>query len=140
MPNHVHATIAFRESKKSINTIVGDGKRFMSYEIVKRLTASGQTGVSQQLTDGVNSSDKKRGKLHQVWEDSFDLKECRSYNFVNQKLNYMHNNPYNGKWNLAANPYSYPHSSGKFYISGEQRIYPVTNFMELEYVDLGSST
>ncbi len=59
MSNHVHATIAFRESKKSINTIVGDGKRFMSYEIVKRLTASGQTAILQQLQDGVNCSHKK---------------------------------------------------------------------------------
>ena len=140
MPNHVHATIAFRACKKNINTIIGDGKRFMSYEIVKRLTASGQTALLQQLQHGVNSSDKKRGKLHEVWEDSFDWKECRSYDFVNQKLDYMHNNPCNGKWNLAVNPYLYLHSSAKFYITGEQGIYPVTNFMELEDVDLSSST
>ena len=139
MPNHVHATIAFRKTKKSINTIIGDGKRFMSYEIVKRLTASGQTAILQQLQDGVNGSDKKRGKLHEVWEDSFDWKECRSYDFVNQKLDYMHNNPCNRKWNLAVNPYLYLHSSAKFYITGEQGIYPVTNFMELEDVDLSSS-
>ena len=139
MPNHVHATIAFRETKKSINTIIGDGKRFMSYEIVKRLTASSQTAILQQLQDGVNISDKKRGKLHEVWEDSFDWKECRSNDFVNQKLNYMHNNPCNGKWNMAANAYSYPHSSAKFYITGEQGMYPVTNFMELADVNLNSS-
>ena len=68
---------------------MGDGKRFMSYEIVKRLAASSETAILQQLQDGVNSSDKKRGKLHEVWEDSFDWKECRSYDFVNQKLHYM---------------------------------------------------
>jgi REP element-mobilizing transposase RayT len=37
MPNHVHATIAFRKTKKSINKIVGDGKRFIGYEIIGRL-------------------------------------------------------------------------------------------------------
>ena len=138
MPNHIHATIAFRESKKSINTIIGDGKRFMSYEIVKLLTANGQSALLQQLQEGVNKSDKKRGKLHEVWEDSFDWKECRSHDFVNQKLDYMHNNPCSGKWNLAANPFSYVHSSARFYISGEQGIYRVINFMELEDVDLSS--
>jgi hypothetical protein len=36
MPNHVHATIAFRKTNKSINRIIGDGKRFIGYEIIKR--------------------------------------------------------------------------------------------------------
>ncbi|MEO6252023.1 MAG: hypothetical protein ABIO79_01850 [Ferruginibacter sp.] len=128
MPNHVHVTIAFRESKKSLNTIIGDGKRFMSYEIVKRITASRLVAILQQLKDGVNKTDRKRGNVHEVWEDSFDWKECCSHDFVNQKLDYMHNNPCIEKWNLSVNPYSYLHSSAKFYISGEQGIYPVTIF------------
>jgi hypothetical protein len=37
MPNHVHAIISFIESPQSINTIIGNGKRFMAYEIIKRL-------------------------------------------------------------------------------------------------------
>ena len=37
MPNHVHALIYFPEMKKSLNTIIGNAKRFMAYEIIKRL-------------------------------------------------------------------------------------------------------
>src|SRR5437868_8196129 len=37
MPNHIHATIAFSKTNKSINKIVGDGKRFIAYDIIKRL-------------------------------------------------------------------------------------------------------
>ena len=37
MPNHVHAMISFSKTEKSINRIIGDGKRFMAYEIIKRL-------------------------------------------------------------------------------------------------------
>jgi hypothetical protein len=33
----MHALIAFRRNDQSINTIIGNGKRFMAYEIVKRL-------------------------------------------------------------------------------------------------------
>ena len=29
MPNHVHALISFVDTKQSINTIIGNGKRFM---------------------------------------------------------------------------------------------------------------
>ncbi len=37
MPNHVHVLIGFRNVGQSINTIVGNGKRFMAYEIIRRL-------------------------------------------------------------------------------------------------------
>ena len=93
MPNHVHVTIAFSETKKSINTMVGDGKRFIGYEIVNRLKAQGSYDILQQLENAVNSSDKKKGKLHEVWEDSFDWKECNSSKLIMQKIDYMHNNP-----------------------------------------------
>ena len=37
MPNHVHALISFIDTKQCINTIIGNGKRFMAYEIIERL-------------------------------------------------------------------------------------------------------
>ena len=40
MPNHVHALISFKATEQSINTIVGNGKRFIAYEIVKRLSGT----------------------------------------------------------------------------------------------------
>jgi len=33
MPNHIHTLIAFRNTGQAINTIVGNGKRFIAYEI-----------------------------------------------------------------------------------------------------------
>ncbi|CAN5403121.1 hypothetical protein BH11BAC3_BH11BAC3_07670 [soil metagenome] len=137
MPNHVHATIAFSKTKKNINTIVGDAKRFMGYEIIKSLKAQGSQDILQRLENAVNSSDKKKGKLHEVCEDSFDWKECNGDKFIIQKIDYMHNNPCTGKWRLAINPIEYLHSSAKFYLTGEQGIYPVLNFRELGDMNLG---
>jgi REP element-mobilizing transposase RayT len=136
MPNHVYATIAFRKTPKSINKIIGDGKRFIGYEIIKRLKEKNQHDILKILENAVNISDKKRGKLHEVWEDSFDWKECISNTFITQKLDYMHMNPCTGKWMLAANPFEYEHSSARFYISGEQGKYEVLNFGELENINL----
>ena len=136
MPNHVHAIIAFRNSGRNINTIIGNGKRFIAYGIVERLENSSQHDLLIKLQQGVNSSDSKKGKKHEVWEDSFDWKECRSRKMISQKLEYMHNNPTTGKWQLVENPVDYLHSSAKYYITGEQGIYEVTNYMELEDVDL----
>lgn len=136
MPNHVHVTIAFSEGGKDINKIIGDGKRFIGYEIINRLKANNKTALLEQLSNAVNKSDRKRGKLYEFWEDSFDWKECIGHAFIEQKLNYMHQNPCAGKYNLAVNPEDYLHSSAKYYGTGEQGIYSVTNYMQLEDIDL----
>ena len=132
MPNHVHILISFINAKQSINTIIGNGKRFMAYEIIERLTKNNQTELLEQLSGNVGSAGQQHKKLHEVWEPSFDWKDCRNNIFIYQKLDYMHNNPMVKKWTLCKNPMEYPHSSARFYITGQQGFYPVTNFMEME--------
>ena len=136
MPNHLHALIAFSNSGKTINSIVGNMKRFMAYEIVSGLKQKDEKDLLGVLASGVSSQEKKRGKLHVVFERSFDSKACRSHEFINQKLNYMHINPCKGVWNLANSPAEYTHSSAKFYITGEQGVYQVMNYLELEDINL----
>ena len=136
MPNHLHVLIGFRRSDKNIATIISNGKRFIAYEIVKRLQETGATKILKQLSNAVTTSDRKRGKLHQVFEPSFDWKECRNNKFIKQKLDYMHDNPCKGVWKLVANVVDYPHSSAKYYQTGEQGIYEVTGYTFLEDVDL----
>jgi len=48
----------------------------------------------------------------------------------------MHNNCCISKWHLAANSIVYIHNSARFYLTSVQGIYAVTNFMEMEEVDL----
>ena len=135
MHNHVHALISFVNTGQSINTIVGNGKRFMAYEIIIRLQQQGETDVLNTLASNIEARRKENKKQHNVWELSFDWKECISKAFVWQKLNYIHNNPCVGKWQLATNAIEYLHSSAKFYLTGEQGMYVVANFMEMEDVD-----
>ena len=78
----------------------------------------------------MKSKDKSRGKIHEVWRDAFDAKECRTEQFIMQKLNYIHNNPCSGKWTLANNPLHYLHSAASFYISGKKGIYEVRDYRE----------
>jgi REP element-mobilizing transposase RayT len=135
MPNHIHALIGFSNTKgKSINSIIGNGKRFMSYDIVELLEENGNHDVLQQLASFVNATDRLKGKLHEVFEPSFDWKECTSIEFTEQKLNYIHANPCRA--GLVATPEAYVHSSAKYYYSGESGVYGVTNYMELQDIDL----
>lgn len=131
MPNHLHLLLHYSGGIQSLNTLVGNGKRFMAYDIISRLEEQKQGQLLTKLQLAVKDADKKRGKKHEVWEDSFDVKECRTEKFILQKLHYIHNNPCTGKWKLADSPISYPHSSASFYISGKPGNYPVRDYREL---------
>ncbi len=68
MPNHLHVLIGFTKTEKSINTLVGNGKRYMAYEIVKRLEKNGDIEILNRLAEGVSTRERKRGKLHEVFQ------------------------------------------------------------------------
>jgi hypothetical protein len=54
MPNHLHVLIAFSNTGKNINKIIGNGKRFMAYEIVTKLKEKENENILNQLAAGVN--------------------------------------------------------------------------------------
>jgi hypothetical protein len=130
MPNHLHALINFVETPKTMNSIIGEGKRFMAYEIVRKLEQKGEIDLLSVLSSAVLPSDRKRNKKHEVWEGSFDWKHCWNDKLIRQKLNYMHNNPCRGKWNLCDNSEKYIHSSAGFYATGQQGVFRVTNYLD----------
>jgi REP element-mobilizing transposase RayT len=137
MPNHVHTLIAFRNTQgQSINSIIGTGKRFMAYGIVKRLKDLGKDDLLHKMTKFVDKKEKLRGKIHEVFQPSFDWKDCDTLKFVEQKLDYIHDNPCRGKWMLAELPENYIHSSATYYASGQQGLYEVTSYAEIEDIDL----
>ena len=103
---------------------MSNGKRFMAYELVKRLERQKNNIVLHKLQESVTASDKDRGKKHQVFERSFDCKLITTEHFFLQKLNYIHNNPCSGVWNLVKNPVDYEHSSARHYI-GEKSVYTI---------------
>lgn len=121
MPNHLHFIIYLDEATISLNKMIANAKRFWAYEIVKRLKLNGATNLLQQLQQGVQANEKKKGKLHQVFRLSFDAKDCYNKKMFEQKLDYIHLNPVSGKWNLAENYLEYLHSSAGFYEAGDTK-------------------
>ncbi|NCI45261.1 hypothetical protein [Sediminibacterium soli] len=137
MPSHVHAMIAFKESSTSINTIIANGKRFMAYDLVKRLAQQNKTETLGQMAGWVNKTDQLKNQRHEMFEPSFDRKECFSIKFMEQKTSYMHQNPC--KDGLVCLPEDYMPSSAKYYFTGNQDTYPVITYMQLQEIDLTSS-
>jgi REP element-mobilizing transposase RayT len=130
MPNHVHFLIHYTNTKQSLNTISGNGKRFIGYDIVKRLQEKDEVVLLNQMKEAVTAKDKERNKKHQVWKGTFDIKPCRTEKFILQKLNYIHNNPCSGKWTLYEKPYQYSHSSAKFY-DGNKNGYLIKDYLDV---------
>jgi len=127
MPNHCHF-IVFVPAKEDISKLIGNGKRFMAYEIVRRLREKSKTKLLLEMGRRVDPNELKIGKKHTVFQPSFDAKPIYSEKFLLQKLDYIHHNPVTGRWNLAKDFTQYKHSSARFYELDEEGIYPVTHY------------
>ncbi|HEV7330233.1 MAG TPA: hypothetical protein VGN63_04275 [Flavisolibacter sp.] len=135
MPNHLHVLVHLPYTFKTPNAVVGNAKRFLSYEIIKRLEAKGEEPLLQELHAAVKKREAKKGQIHRVFEESFDGKVCYSAHFIEQKLAYMHHNPVKGKWNLVADFALYPHSSAGFYFATGANVYK--HLVRMEDVVIG---
>ncbi len=130
MPNHIHFTLFIPETGITLKTIIGEEKRMMAYHIIHELKKRNRFDLLLKLSEGVREWEKKRGKLHQVFDYSFEAKQIRSDKFHEQKLIYMHNNPLKGKWKLANTPEEYSHSSTAFYFSGKESRVKITHYKD----------
>lgn len=115
MPNHVHLLLYLTDHNVNLNTIISNAKRFMAYDIAKRLNAQNQHEILNLLSSACTEKEKSKGQLHKVFEPSFDAKPVYTIDFLHQKLDYIHFNPVSGKWNLCAEFTDYAHSSAAFY-------------------------
>ncbi|MFY0686953.1 MAG: hypothetical protein JXQ90_07310 [Cyclobacteriaceae bacterium] len=118
MPNHIHLLVFVQESCNGLNGVMANAKRFMAYEVVKRLEKQRRFDLLSRMVSGVQANEKLKGKKHQVFRLSFDASEIRSVKAIHRVLDYIHYNPVKGKWSLADGPISYPYSSARFYDTG----------------------
>ncbi len=120
MPNHIHLLLYFSPNSPELMKVIANGKRFLAYEIVKRLEMQKEIQLLDRMQKVVNLSDRKNKKLHEVFRPSYDAKECFTEDFILQKLDYIHKNPISKKWNLVENYLDYKHSSARFYVLNER--------------------
>ena len=118
MPNHVHVLLYLTKLDVNLNTIMANAKRFMAYDLVKRLGEQQHTDVLRVLALGCREKERAKGQLHKVFEPSFDAKPGYTLDFLYQKLDYIHHNPVSGKWQLCEEFTDYIHSSAAFYELG----------------------
>ena len=74
MPNHMHLIVFVKNQVNDLNKIISESKRFLAYEIVKRLKENGNEELLGVLAAGVQTNEREKGKKHQVFRLSFDGK------------------------------------------------------------------
>jgi len=131
MPNHVHCILFFPVEDYNLNKIVSNGKRFIAYELIKRLGLQGLSKILLQLKEGLTERDVAKGQKHKGFEDSFDAKPIYNRGFLLQKINYIHLNCVRGKWKLAEHWEDYEHSSARFYVKNK-----LDGFVPVHYEEL----
>ena len=62
MPNHVHCILFLPTEDFNLNKIVGNGKRFIAYEIIKRLEVANHSKILLQQKEQLTQRDVKKGQ------------------------------------------------------------------------------
>ncbi|MBA3972159.1 MAG: transposase [Bacteroidetes bacterium] len=116
MSNHMHLL-----AKSNINDLSGTLRDFKSYTsklILEEIESSNESRKDWMLKLFKDSAFKhKRNSSYQFWTHENHAEHIFSQKFLEQKLNYIHNNPVRA--GMVQNPEDYLYSSSKDYI-GEQ--------------------
>ncbi len=127
MPNHIHVIIQCpadcppKEWARAFKTSTAQ-------LIIRHYRVEGNQAALDQLAAMVTRPEKQAFK---VWEDGYLAKSVVTPAFLKQKLAYLHHNPLQPHWQLAAAPEDYVWSSARYYLKDESVIIPIKDVGEL---------
>lgn len=121
MPNHYH-TVWRINSTIEPDAFQRDIQKFTSQTILRKLKKEDPVMHSKLY---VGATDRQ----FQLWERKPLSVPLFTQSVVEQKINYIHNNPVREKWNLADEPHLYKYSSASFYHTGINEFSFLENYM-----------
>lgn len=123
MPSHLHAIL--KPENNPIGEVIQQFGSFTAHEILKRLREQNQTDLLKIFHQ------QKRDKRHEhsVWQD-IQAKNIYSKDFLEQKLEYIHQNPVTKDWKLVEDRADYLFSSAGYYDYGRKPVIEITDINE----------
>lgn len=122
MPNHIHIVWQVRQGHL-LKNVQRDFLKFTSQQIQKDLRTN-HPGLHKEFE--VNLKDRK----YQIWKRKPLSIDLYSREVIEQKLDYIHHNPVQGKWMLSDDFVQYPYSSASFYEEDDHRFSFLSHYME----------
>jgi putative transposase len=123
MTNHVHLVVSSHESK--LEWIIRDIKKFTSKKIISAIEENEFESRKEWMMNmfkyiGVRNS---RNKQYQFWKNDYHPVELSSDFRINQRLDYLHENPV--RCGLVWEPWHYKYSSAIDYYTNEEGLIPI---------------
>jgi putative transposase len=122
MPNHIHILWEM---------LARNGKE-MPHASFNKFTASNFLKDLRKYHPAVVPyfTEKSENRSHRFWQEDPKAILMDSRKKVEQKLDYIHNNPLHERWNLAKSPEEYRWSSANFYLTGKDEFSILTHYMD----------
>jgi REP element-mobilizing transposase RayT len=123
MSNHLHLIAGTKEGFR-LSNILRDFKKFTSKEIVSAIQENPQESRKNWMLNRFEFAGRYDNKItnYKFWQEGNEAKEIHTNYFLEQKLNYIHNNPV--KAEIVARPEDYLFSSARDY-AGEKGLLEV---------------
>lgn len=123
MPSHLHAIL--KPISDSIGDMVQQFGSYTAHEILKKLQDDNQ----QNLLSLFQRKKRDHRHEHSIWQD-IQAKNIHSPGFLQQKMEYIHQNPIAKGWILVEDRADYPYSSAGYYDYGRKPIIEITDIHE----------
>jgi putative transposase len=127
MTNHIHLIVG-RTGTETVGSIIRDFKKYTSVHICRAIAnnpfESRKRWMLKIFTDAASSSSKHQ--KYKFWEDEYHRVELYSNDVIDQKVDYVHENPV--KEGVVDKPEDYLYSSARDY-SG------MKGLLEIVYLD-----
>jgi putative transposase len=123
MPNHIHLVLSIQEneSKKSIQLNL---LKFTAQFLIKSLIHEDQ---HHELN---NYQTSLKDRIYNIWKRRPKWIHIDNTIILEQKIDYVHNNPLQEKWQLVNAPELYEWSSASFYVCEDKRFSFITDFRD----------
>ena len=122
MPNHIHLIWEMLKPNGKENP-AASFKKFTSHAFEKQLKLANTNELDEYKA---NSIDRK----YNFWQSNPDFFLLNNEKTIQQKLQYMHENPMQPHWQLSADTDSYKYSSACFYETGKKNFPFLTDYRD----------
>jgi len=123
MPTHLH--VILKPESDTIGNVVQQFGSFTAHEILKQLHIDGH----KDLLDLFQQKKRDQRHEHSIWQD-IQAKNIYSIDFLQQKMEYIHQNPIAKDWALVDDRADYLYSSAGYYDYGRKPIIEIMNINE----------
>jgi len=128
MPNHVHLLLTLRDNETTLD-FQRDFLKFTAQQIIKTIIKIG----NEEELENYKSTQKDR--IYHIWERrpipmNIGRIAIKNEAILSQKVDYIHNNPLQPKWNLVLCAEDYPWSSASYYLNNSNTFPFLTSYFD----------